>query len=469
MFPFFLCGKMRRIVLNTILILVVVQILQGQSIILKRSDVDSSRSSFVTATYNFKLIVELDSVYKCTGASFVLFHNFADYIIFSSYRIFEFSRHGSTFVYPYFDYSQDVEYLYVGLLSGDTIGAGGLDLPTVIELEFTVLPESPNGQVVTFGIESAEAVVSTDSGGKIIPLRSQIYNFVIHSFVEVWPGDANNDGKVGLEDVSRVGLFLGYGSLKPNFRSFKRPEASTNWIGQKCLAWDSSVVTFADCDGDGEITLNDFLVISYNFGKTKGIPQFDSEEETNLVVKYEQYSNNSLIPLKVLSTKDILAIAGEIEFDKKRTFTLSHNTNIESKTLFFVEAQDKGLIFTIASLQKDLLLNEKAVCFLSGDINEIYFPIHVNAITTSGEFVGAYLIPDNLLDVSFPNESSLSFEEISFPIKVKIFSLIGEEIFFDEIQSTFELYSVFQGLRAGKYFFTIFDGATYKSFKIFKN
>lgn len=464
---------MRRIFLITILVLVVVQILYGQSIILKRGDVDSSRSSFVTATYNFKLIVELDSVFKCIGASFILWHNFSDYVIFSNYRIFDFSLHGSTFVYPYTDYSQGVEYLYVGLLSGDTIGASGFDLPVAIELEFTVLPESPNDQVVTFGIEGAEAVMSTDSGGKIIALRSQVYNFVIHSFVEVWPGDANNDGKVGLEDVSRVGLYLGYGARKPNFRSFKRPEASTNWIGQKCLAWDSSVVTFADCDGDGEVTLNDFLVISYNFGRTKGVPQFDSEEETNLVIKYEQYeqySSNNLIPLKVLSTRDIFAIAGEIDFDQKRTFTILHNKNIESKTLFFVESKGKDLIFTIASLEKDVPLNEKTVCSLAGgDINEIYFPIRVNAITTIGEFVEAYLIPVKLLDVSFPTESSFNFENISFPIQLKIFSLIGQEILAEKIHSSDQFNEIFQNLRAGKYIFTLFDGTSYNSFKVLKD
>lgn len=460
---------MRRIFLNLFLILGVIQILHGQSIILKRGDVDSSRSSFITATYNFKLIVELDSVYKCTGVSFVLWHNFSDYVIFSNYKIFDFSLHGSTFVYPYTDYSQSVEYLYVGLLSDDTIGDNGFDLPMVIELEFTVLPESPNDQIVTFVIEGAEAVVSTDSGGKIIALRSQVYNFVIHSFVEVWPGDANNDGKVSLEDVSRVGLYLGYGSRKTNFRSFKRSEASTNWIGQKCLAWDSSVVTFADCDGDAQVTLNDFLVISYNFGRTNGIPQFDSEEEKNLVIKYEHSSNNNLIPLKVLSTKDILAIAGEIDFARKENFALSQNKNIESKTLFFIESKDKGLIFTIASLQKDVPLNEKAVCFLAGDISEIYFPIRVNAITTRGEFVEAYLIPDKLLDVSSPTESSFNFGTISFPMQIKIFSLIGEKIFSGEIHSFFEFNEIFQRLCSGKYIFSIFNGVCYESFKVLKD
>ncbi|MGQ9818671.1 MAG: dockerin type I domain-containing protein [Candidatus Kapaibacteriales bacterium] len=460
---------MGRIFISKILLLLIVQSLNGQSIVLKRGDVDSSRSRFVTATFNFKLIIELDSVYKCTSASFALWHNISNYVIFTNYRIFEFSRQGSTFVYPYTNYSQGVEYLYVGLLSGDTIGGDGFDLPKLIELEFTVLPEAPNDEIVTFGIEGAEAVVSTDSGGRIITLKSQVYNFTIHSFVEVWPGDANNDGKVGLEDVSRVGLYLGYGSKKPNFRSFKRPEASTKWIGQKSLAWDSSVVTFADCDGDGEVTLNDFLVVSYNFGKTKDSPRFDLENEINLISKNERYSSNNFIPLKVLATKEILAIAGEINLDHNERINFIHNENIESKTLFYVESKEKGFVFTIASLQNDVPLNEKAVSFLVGDINEIYFPIQINAITTSGEFCEAYLIPDRVLAVSFSTESSFDFENISFPIQIKIFSLIGKEVFSGKIHSSNEFYRIFQNLRNGRYVFSIFDGVNCKSYKILKD
>lgn len=462
--------KMTRRFFAVLLLLLSWQITYGQRITMLRSDVDSSRSSFITATYNFRIIVKLDSVKNCTGASFILWHNQSNYVIFSNYRVFDFSENGSSFVYSYTDFTKEIEYLYIGLLSGDTIGSMGWDSPRLIEIEFSVLPNAPHSGVVSFGIDNPEAVLSTDSGGKLVQLKNVMYDFNIHSFVEVWPGDANNDGKVSIDDVTRVGLYLGYGSRKPNFRSFKRPEASTNWTVQKCLAWDSAVVTFADCDGDGEITLNDFLVIPLNFGKSKSLPALDSVPETIIIGNSEKFPSPSGIPVKVFSTREVLAIAGELAFDfsEEKRISIFSNKAIEKNSLFYVNTTSDRIIFTIASLQENMTLNNLVVGYVVGNAEEISFPIIVKAISPNGEIFEAYLLPEETTEVPFTDESSNILNNIIFPTNLKVYSLIGEEVLSDEIKSERELFVKINLLQSGRYLLNFSDGKNFKTIKIQK-
>lgn len=440
----------------------------GQSIRLIRGDVDSSRSGFVTSTYNFRLIVKLDSVENCTGVSFVLWHNQSNYVIFSNFSGFDFSINGSTFVYPYSDYSRELEYLYIGLLSGDTIGGKGWDSPKVIELEFSVLPQAVNGQVLSFGFDTPEAIISTDSGGKVLSLKNETYNFVIHSFVEVWPGDANNDGKVSIDDVSRVGLYLGYGARKTNFRSYKRSSASTYWIAQQCLAWDSITVTYADCDGDGEVTLNDFLVIPLNFGKSKNQVNLHSEPESIILSNFEQTSGIDGIPLKVSASKEVLAIAEKIERNEYQNISIVSNKFLSNSFLFYADTNSDFVIFTIASLSENFKLNDQTVAYISGDFGQLTFPIAVNAISPDGETFVAYLVPDKTTNTLNYNLESI-LDGLSFPFKLKVYSLIGSEVLSATIISESEFYRNFDEFCSGQYLIYLFDGKKVKAIKLFKS
>jgi hypothetical protein len=85
----------------------------------------------------------------------------------------------------------------------------------------------------------------------------------------IWPGDANNNGKVNAVDVLFVGL--GYNAKGPN-----RTNASTKWEAQPLSPWTSSFpnglnYAYADGNGDGEINDKDIKeVIEVNFGLTHG-------------------------------------------------------------------------------------------------------------------------------------------------------------------------------------------------------
>ncbi len=91
--------------------------------------------------------------------------------------------------------------------------------------------------------------------------------------VEVWPGDANNNGEVTNVDW----LYLGYAK---DAMGLARDSVFTGWAGQNATLWDQNFpadnpndsinYAHADCDGDGFINFNDFGTIQLNYGETRG-------------------------------------------------------------------------------------------------------------------------------------------------------------------------------------------------------
>jgi len=82
----------------------------------------------------------------------------------------------------------------------------------------------------------------------------------------VWPGDANDDKQVDMNDFLAIGHAFGT-------KGHLRPSASSSWTGQPAPDWDSvfaSGVNYkhADCNGDSIINYSDTVAISDNYGKT---------------------------------------------------------------------------------------------------------------------------------------------------------------------------------------------------------
>lgn len=84
----------------------------------------------------------------------------------------------------------------------------------------------------------------------------------------VWPGDVNNDGIVNQIDHWAVGL--AYGQNGP-----ARPNASFEWIGQPAIDWNGTItfiaefnLKYADCNGTGQINVDDTGPIYVNWGLT---------------------------------------------------------------------------------------------------------------------------------------------------------------------------------------------------------
>ncbi len=457
---------MTKLFLKVILLLLSCINLFSQEILIIRSDVDSSRKSFVTATMNFRIIIKLENVINCTGISFVLLHNQSEYIKFSNFKPLSFSTKGSLFVYPWINPIDGKERIFTGLLNGDTIGGKGEDNPEAIEFEFSVSPDSPNGSTVEFSFEDAEAVITNNNIGEIIKLNSQTVIFDIHSFVNVWPGDANNDGIVNINDVSSVGLFLGYGASKSNFRSFKRYNASTNWFPQSCLSWDSLAVTFADCDGDGEVTINDMLVIALNFGKTHSlslIPQNGNQKVVAQDLLISENCESCFVPMKLVAEDDIIAFSSEysdlLMFSETNS-SLGGSSKPGDQFIFFKHGENKTLL-AIGSTNNSPL-NNRIVGY-----SNVYITILGKGITIEGKIVDAILKPETNSNINEIDSQSL-FKQ--FPSLYQIYNILGVIIREGITYSPDQMFSVISDLPIGVYFLKINnEKGTHKITKFIKN
>lgn len=84
----------------------------------------------------------------------------------------------------------------------------------------------------------------------------------------VWPGDANNDKIANITDILNIGLaYSDTGSARDS--SYSR----TKWFGQQCKDWKKTFKSglnhkYADCDGDGKVSLGDVATLGYNYGFT---------------------------------------------------------------------------------------------------------------------------------------------------------------------------------------------------------
>jgi hypothetical protein len=86
----------------------------------------------------------------------------------------------------------------------------------------------------------------------------------------VWAGDVNNDGLVNMNDLLRLGYWMGAkGTVRQN--------GNSNWIGQPGDNWNvpmasgTSNLKYADTDGDGDLTGFDTLAIANNYLKTHNL------------------------------------------------------------------------------------------------------------------------------------------------------------------------------------------------------
>jgi hypothetical protein len=347
--------------------------------------------------------------------------------------------------------------IYSGILSGDTIGGNGANEPEVIELEFSVTSDAPPNSVLEFYFEDAEAVVTENGIGKIIKLQNQIYQFTIHSFVDVWPGDANNDGVVNINDVSTIALYLGYGPSKPNFRSFQRINASTNWFAQKCLAWDSLAITYADCDGDGEITINDMLIIPLNFGKTHQLGLV-SNSNNGEFVSYEYptdkdfKANTSLFHYTIESNELIIGFVAEIP--KILSFLPADNEIgvlnqfSESFCRVFENRTNK---YILCGFSTKFPLNGNLFCFLNDEQ-----VINGKGITREGRIVDARLVPiKNTLSIEEGLTPQEIISQLEYPFHIEIFDILGRKLRYGTIRNSSEYQVLFSELPDGFVFICI--------------
>jgi len=121
----------------------------------------------------------------------------------------------------------------------------------------------------------------------------------------MWPGDANNSGKVNAVDLLFVGLAY-------NAKGPARSNASTQWQGQNFTPWSQFFpnglnYAYADGNGDGEIDDDDLDdAIERNFGLEHGTIKGDG---------FVRGQKGQAPQLKLSTTQNIVAPGATIEID----------------------------------------------------------------------------------------------------------------------------------------------------------
>ncbi len=301
--------------LVAIIVFSTINIVQSAGFRIVRTDVDSTLSDFITAKYMFSFDIYLDDIEYCNNVSFQLRYDNASIIDYDGHIQTEFSKE----IEPYTlekDSQTDFAFLNISVYTGESIKNSYFPNPKVLTLQFVVTPTAENGRQVTFEFITALATTLENDTPVSITVDVEPIVFDVHGFVDVLPGNADNDseGLVNASDHVKIALHKGIEKEYPGARFFKRDNASTGKYLQKCLVWDIADATYADCNGDGTITISDAVVVSLNFDED----QLSEKEQSELQAQSDIYNKNIksqtsvTLPILVESLRDYNTAFGNI-------------------------------------------------------------------------------------------------------------------------------------------------------------
>jgi hypothetical protein len=151
--------------------------------------------------------------------------------------------------------------------------------PSVLGYEIT-----NNGTCINFTGLSAGAdtlcVRICDVNDNSVCIEGQFYLTV--TALDIWPGDANNDGRVSIYDFLPIGL--AFGTNGP-----ERVDPTINWEAQGAANWAQETplsgvnYKYIDCNGNGQVYRTDTVAIVQNWGLTHGggnLTALEFSEET---------------------------------------------------------------------------------------------------------------------------------------------------------------------------------------------
>jgi hypothetical protein len=285
----------------------------SQTLTINRTDIPNPKADYVTATYTFSFEIILEGLKNSNSVSFKLNYDHSDFVKFSQWKRGDYDVLQAV----NFENGDGTASLIIGVSSGLIPQDTSNPTPKVIELEFVVSKDAPDLEKLTMTFERPVATALDSTGGEKIPVTAESLVFTLHSYVNVWPGDSDNNGIVEHLDFAPVSQFIGMGTSTKGIRSFRRPNASALWVPQRVLTWDSALVTYVDCDGNADITTTDLLIVTYNLGKTTDDP-FGGVTK----VKSPEISKNNntfassdliVIPLNIDDTREFTGVAGSIE------------------------------------------------------------------------------------------------------------------------------------------------------------
>ncbi len=309
--------KMTRKYIIILMLLFTALTMNAQVLKLIRTDVDTARDGFVTAKYLFGVDVVANDLNNCSAVSFALKWTQQQYIKFSEWKIGYLGDSAAAYVFPQADEFSDEGILYVGITSGEPEVSRGYDNPNFIHFEFAVLRSAPNNTETQFTFITARANVNADTARYDIKLETEPKIYMIHSFMDVWPGDTDNNGIVDQDDVLPIDKYFDFGSEVKSTKTFKRENASTIWKAQNVLAWDEADAAFADCDGNGVVNESDVLILGINSGKTHGKAYQKSDPPLSEIHDYSAKSTSTsvAIPVRLGSSMAYSGAAGVISWE----------------------------------------------------------------------------------------------------------------------------------------------------------
>ncbi len=421
---------------------------KAQNILLERSDVDSSRSGFITATYIFGVDIVTEDLERANLVSFELTYNNTEHVHFSEWSIINFGDSARAQVHSKVNEAAGTGVVTAAVYSGDTIGSRGYDNPAVIHLEFVVSQAARHGTQVTFNFTNANAVITLEDGsGADIELNSEPIVYQINSFVTVWPGDANNDGLVSVLDYNRVALFFQSDSAKKAWKSFKRKNASTKWVPQRVLSWDNDTAAYADCDGNGEITVDDLAVVRLNidsthFGKMKKEGRILGDENNR---KSEFPSDAVRIPLRVGYSSEYIAATAHIflnDNQKSRFLGIENGSMFnDEESILFENLNNNELELFVSSAGNEKGGQKGIICYLVFEKDIAEYDLNVmdlKGMSQDGYFfsleevssVKNVLNSDNSVSIRFSDgRLHINIEKVDFKGSLKLYNQEGRLMF----------------------------------------
>ncbi|MCB0701409.1 MAG: T9SS type A sorting domain-containing protein [Ignavibacteriae bacterium] len=356
---------MKNIILYIAALATFVLSANSQTLRIERTDVDSARYGHVTANFKFGIDIYIDDLENVNSSSFQLQWNFGDYVHFSGYKIGDFGDNGTVYITPpKIIAGTSDKFMNVGIFSGTTIGENDFDSPKLLHLEFAVSNDIPNRESLNFTFVNFFATAFIDSSQTNVEISTEPLTLNIHSFINVWPGDSNNDGLVDTRDYNQIGLYFEGNTIQNNGRTFKRKNSSIMWTGQKVLVWDNADATFADCDGDGVITVADGMVVFHNDAKThtEGTGLIGENTGGGLVEPIDE-SKYRKIPVFSSVTNNYRAMTANAKLPEGISVkaVIAGDLFEGTEAHIIKTVNDNILEFTIGSFESDFEINQSGI------------------------------------------------------------------------------------------------------------
>lgn len=422
------------------------QNIAAQSLYVKRTDVDESRFGFVTASYTFGMDIHLKDLKNSNGIAFQLNFNQGEVVKFSQWLPGDF---GKPQIIPMLN-PDGTSKLIIAVGLGNSTIPDSIKEPKVLHLEFVVLQNAANASIVNFAFQQPVATIIENGNREIVALEAERIDYTIHGFVNVWPGDTDNNGIVNHLDYANVTKYIGLGSATKNMKSFKRKSGSAIWAPHRVLTWDNAEVTYSDCDGNGDITITDMLIVSYNMGKdtlTSKVNKTTEEIQEDFPKPvYFESPEYIKIPLTINPELEFITAAGT--FDISNIITEFEfigvepgNTFSEKPFVYFTLDESNKLHLASGSyLREQSKFNQSNLSYIVFKPRNTNNRIKPNVITTSLKAITTDGYIFNLSPVSDVNEREkmlhayysngvLAIQSDRIINSVKIIDLLGLEIY----------------------------------------